>query len=652
MMRVFISSAQKELAEERLALKEYIEGNALLKKFFEVFLFETMPAADRRADDAYLDEVDHCDLYVGLFGDEYGSEDRGEISPTEREFDRATKQGKTRLIYVKGIDDSRRHPKMAALIRKAGSQLVRRRFAGVPDLTTAVYASLVEYLQRQGIILTRPFEEQVCPGAALRDIDVKAVTAFVRRARTERRFPLSESASTIEVLTHLHLLDDRCVSNAAVLLFGRDPQRFIACSEVRCMHFHGTEIQRPVPFYQIFKGSLFQQVDQAVDFVLSKVNRSVGTRAEGPTAPVRYELPEDVVAEAVVNAVVHRDYTSSAAIQVSVFTDRVEVWNPGELLPPLTAESLRHPHRSLLRNTRIAEALYLAHYIEKYGTGTLMMIRESVDHALPEPRFGTEQPGEFGVTIWRDWLTEDVMGRLGLSERQMMAVHVVKTAGSITNAVYQKVTHASRPTAIRDLADLVGKCVFVRRGVGRSAAYVMATRRLINDSNDSRRHGRANDSQTTQMTHVARLETRQKPVKNGRKKATSHVRAESVQGVHPDDGDKGTGRQSSTRLASRSAPQSTEDRGKVHDGVHDGVHEPFGWTERRILEACRMSPRSTPELLVALGYAVRTRNFRNGLKHLLSLRCLELGIPGKPRSKNQKYRLTDKGRAVLKQLGK
>jgi hypothetical protein len=93
-LRIFVSNVQKELAEERCALKEYVESDALLSRFFEVFLFETLPAADRRADDVYLNQVDRCDLYLGLFANEYGREDAAGVSPTEREFDRATQHGK------------------------------------------------------------------------------------------------------------------------------------------------------------------------------------------------------------------------------------------------------------------------------------------------------------------------------------------------------------------------------------------------------------------------------------------------------------------------------------------------------------------------------------------------------------------------------
>lgn len=481
---IFISSVQKELAAERRALKDYIEGDPLLRRFFDVFLFEDLPASDRRTDDVYLDEVDRCGIYLGLFGNEYGYEDGNGLSPTEREFDRATAAGKTRLIYLMGTDDKARQPKMAALVRKAGDQLIRKRVpGGIPDLKQAVYASLVEDLVRRGEIPDAPFEERAHKDAGFDAIDEKAVATFIRRARDERQFPLAEETAVVDVLTHLHLLSDGRVTNAGVLLFGRDPQRFLPCAEVRCMHFHGTEVQRPVPFYRVFKGNLFEQVDQAVDFVLSKVNRSVGTRAEGTRAPVHHEIPRDMVAEAIVNAVAHRDYTSGAAIQVSVFSNRIEVWNPGELLPPLTPESLRLPHRSVLRNPRIAEALFLAHYIEKYGTGTLMMIRESREHSLPEPSFGGNQPGEFGTTVWRDWLTEEVMAELGLNERQKKGLAFLKLNGTITNREYQSEAGTIARTATRDLKKLVEIGLLRQIGTtGRNTRYILSGKRDINET--------------------------------------------------------------------------------------------------------------------------------------------------------------------------
>ena len=98
-----------------MGLREYIRSDPLLKRFFDVFLFEDLPAADRRADEVYLQEVGDCEIYVGLFAKEYGWEVGDGLSPTEHEFNAATEQGKTRLIYVKGANDKDKHPKMRSL---------------------------------------------------------------------------------------------------------------------------------------------------------------------------------------------------------------------------------------------------------------------------------------------------------------------------------------------------------------------------------------------------------------------------------------------------------------------------------------------------------------------------------------------------------
>ncbi|MBN1106137.1 MAG: DUF4062 domain-containing protein [Deltaproteobacteria bacterium] len=485
LLSVFVSSVQKEMAEDRRSVKAFIEGDPLLRRFFTVFLFEDLPAGDRRADAVYLGEVERCSVYVGLFGNDYGFEDAEGLSPTEREFDRATVQGIPRLVFVRGKADKQRHPKMKALIRKAGNQLIRRRYNSKEELKDSLYASLVDHLESCGIIQCSPFEERPCKEATLDDLDRKAATNFVSLARSERQFPLPVKSPLVTVLTHLHLLCEGQPTNASLLLFGRDPQRFLPSAEVRCMHFHGTEIQRPVPFYRIFKGNVFEQVDMAVDFVMSKLNRSVGTRAETIQAPVRYEIPPEVIREAIVNAVAHRDYTSAGAVQVSVFADRVEVWNPGTLPAPLTTESLRQPHGSIPRNHRLCEALFLARYIEKYGTGTLMMIRETAAHSLPEPDFA-QRGGEFTIALWRDWLTDEVLARLGLNDRQIRALAQVKKTGRIANQEYQEVTGVSRATANRDLDSLSAKGILEKVGTtGKSTHYVLAKKRLAKASMDS-----------------------------------------------------------------------------------------------------------------------------------------------------------------------
>ena len=405
-IHIFISSVQREFAQERAALRDYLRADPLMRRFFDVFLFEDVPALDRRPDNLYLDKVEQSDIYVGLFGNDYGSEDADGISPTEREFDQATASGVHRLIFVKGTNDDERHPKMQTLIRKAQTGLIRKRFSDPEELRAALYAALVEYLDSKDLIRSEPFDVAPCSKASLDDLDTEQMTRFIRIARGARSFPLPEEISPEELLGHLNLLNDGRPTNAAMLVFGKAPQRFLISSAVKCAHFHGTEVAKPIPSYQVYNGTAFQLVDQAVDFVLSKIDLWVGTRAESVQAPVAYEIPKEVVTEAIVNAVAHRDYTSNASVQVMLFSDRLEVLNPGRLPPSLTLEQLRTTHRSVPNNPLLARSLYLNRYIEEMGTGTLDMIRRCGDAGLPEPEFTDN--GGFKTTIWRAKRSEQI----------------------------------------------------------------------------------------------------------------------------------------------------------------------------------------------------------------------------------------------------
>lgn len=450
--RIFISSVQKEFAAERRALKTFIEADPLLSRFFEVFLFEDLPASDQRVDAVYLGEVDRCAVYLGLLGATYGFEDAGGVSPTEHEFDRATQLGKPRLIFVRGTGDDGRHAKMLALIQRACGQVIRRRFQDTPELMAAVYASLVEYLERVGLLRTLPFDAAAGAGATVADLDAERVAAFLSRAEKTRGYPLGPGTPVLTALAHLNLVENEAPNHAALLLFGREPQRWLPTSAVKCLHFHGTEVRKPIPSHQVYRGTVFDLIDQAVDFVMSKINRAVGTRAESNVAPVSYELPREAVAEAIVNAVAHRDYASNASVQVMLFADRLEVWNPGELPPALTPDRLTRPHASIPRNPLVANPLFLAGYAEHAGTGTLDMIARCREADLREPEF-RQDGGSFIQTLWRPAsavagpASELPTGQAAAQDKELWA-SLLKSMLSVTGQVTGQATgQAAAPAA-------------------------------------------------------------------------------------------------------------------------------------------------------------------------------------------------------------
>jgi len=451
-IKIFISSVQKEFAKERKDIRDYLRGDPLLRRFFDVFLFEDLPARDQRADAIYLEEVRDSDIYLALLGNQYGVPDKKGFSPTHREFNEATRLGKERLIFVKGATDENRQPKMKALIDSAGAQLIRRRFADISELIPAVYASLVDYLVVKELVRVGPFDAAACTNATLDDINLDKVIKFVELARRSRAFPLSEDTPPQQVLEHLNLLNKGRPTNAAILLFGNTPQRFLISSEIKCAHFHGIVVSKPIPFYQVYKGTVFDLVDQAVDFVLSKINLAVGTRELGTQAPVAYEMPPEVIREAIVNAVAHRDYTSNGSVQVMLFSDRLEVWNPGTLPPLLTLDKLRRPHGSVPGNPLLAEPLYLTKYIERMGTGTGDMIARCRKAGLPEPEF-TLTDG-FVVTIRRR--PEQAFEAVG-GKTQAPSRHQAGTKLALSGNQVEILNQCSDACSIVELMQLVGR---------------------------------------------------------------------------------------------------------------------------------------------------------------------------------------------------
>lgn len=401
-IKIFISSVQSEFAEERAMLCNYIRTDVLLGKFFEPFIFEEVPANEYPTSHVYLKEVELCDIYLGLYGNLYGYEDAEGISPTEREYDLAASLHKSRIIYIKDVNKEERHPKEMALIKKVECDIVRKTFVDTDSLRTSVYASLIRYLEEKEYIRWRPFDASFDNGASIEDLDEDKIRSFIQVARSKRNFPLTVDTPIKELLVHLDLIDDNeNVANAAILLFGKKPQKYFIPSEVKCVQFYGDVVRKPMPAYQIYRGDVFELVDQAIAFVMSRVNNWVGTRDNGKTAsiPTHPELPIDAVKEAIVNAVCHRDYTSNASVQVMLFRNRLEIWNPGQLPYGLTVQKLQGPHKSLPTNPLIADPMYWKGYIEKVGTGTEDIIEKCREYGLKTPEFYQEE--DFRVVIWR-----------------------------------------------------------------------------------------------------------------------------------------------------------------------------------------------------------------------------------------------------------
>jgi len=396
--KVFISSVQSEFKKERQIIFDYLTSDALLGKFFEPFIFERTPAKDQSTQEVYLDQVRLCDIYIGLFGEKYGIEDAVGVSPTEKEYDLSAELYKTRLIYIKNT--VKRDKKETELIKKIEKDVIRKSFSDTDELKAEVYASLIRYLEEKEIIRLSPFDAAFNRTATLEDIDAKKVTNFVARARIKRNFPFDESVNYKAILSHLDLIEGDRITNAAILLFGKKPQKFMITSSVKCCQFYGNKVEKPIPSYHIYDGDVFELIDQAVSFVMSRIDAKVGDRNKSILADVESEFPLQAVTEAIVNAVCHRDYTSNASVQVMLFKNRLEIWNPGQLPYGLTIEMLKTEHPSRPANPLLARPMYLYGSIEQVGTGTEMIVEKCIAQGLRSPDF--KQETDFVTTFWRN----------------------------------------------------------------------------------------------------------------------------------------------------------------------------------------------------------------------------------------------------------
>ena len=296
--------------------------------------------------------------------------------------------------------------------------------------------------------------------ATLDDVDLDRVREFIRRANLP-------SGDEVEVLKKLKLIRKGKVTRALILLFGRNPQDFFPQAKVRVGRFRGSEILDSVDA----EGNLFEQVEGAVDAIKKHMSRRYVIKEL-----VREEVwdyPLEAVREALVNAVMHRDYRMPEEVQIKVLDDRIIFWNPGGLPVGLSEEDLYREHPSKPRNRLIAEVFHLAGYVEKWGSGTLRILEALEKARLPRPEF-REAFGGFQVVFYRDWLTEERLRKLGLNGRQVRAVLYVKERGSITNRDYREMFGISKETAKRDLKELVDAGIFEKMGkTGRSVRYIL-----------------------------------------------------------------------------------------------------------------------------------------------------------------------------------
>jgi len=325
------------------------------------------------------------------------------------------------------------------------------------------------------------FEVLLCRDVTLAELSEALIAAYVQRREETSGRPLELSWE--EALRSLGCLVEQkgvwLPTNAGVMLFVEDPQRFIAQAEVTCVRFKGTDVVSYIDRRDL-RGPLYKLVDDAEQFIYRHMN--IGRRIEGFVGVEYREYPQEAVREALVNAVVHRDYSrGSQRIRVFMFDDRIEVYSPGTLPPGVSLEKMRRLEpQSVLRNPVVVGVFrdLGSRYIERLGTGVRRMARAMEGYGLSRPRF-EEVGSEFRVTLmgpgkrFMEEMTARPAWAEGLSERQTEAVLYVGEHGQITNREYRDLTGVSRRWATKELQEMVELGIMAVQGSGRTTHYVL-----------------------------------------------------------------------------------------------------------------------------------------------------------------------------------
>ena len=240
-------------------------------------------------------------------------------------------------------------------------------------------------LQKYG----RTWDDVPMPGVGLKDLDGRTLESFRRRAADSERLSqdiLDESDA--EVIEKLRLREGEYLKRAAVLLFHPAPGRFVKEAYVKIGYFRGPELL----YQDVIEGDLFAQVDRAMDLLYSKYTKAL-ISYDGIYRVETFPVPKEAMREAVINAVIHRDYASTSPIQIRVYDHRITLWNPGQLPPDWSVEQLTGEHSSRPHNPGIAYAFFRAGMIEAWGRGIRRIAHACETAGTPAPEWKIEPGG-------------------------------------------------------------------------------------------------------------------------------------------------------------------------------------------------------------------------------------------------------------------
>ncbi len=306
------------------------------------------------------------------------------------------------------------------------------------------------------------WDSRACNGASLDDLDGQAIKRFLEAAKSSKRLDIGSDGKKL-MLSKLGLFREGMPTNAAVVLFGKEPQRFFPNTTIRCGRFRDM-VKEEFDDLKDLDGNLFEVLDKAMTFL--KEHLRLSARIEGLRRKERWELPVDALREAIINAIIHRDYSSPSFVYIKIYDERIVIANPGCLPDGMKIEDLYHEHESRPSNPTIARVFYYAGYIEEWGRGILNIIQWLDEGNLPKPVF-EQSGGSFRMVFERaakDTVRDTVRDTVKLSAKQLAIMQLIGQDPHVTaDAIATKIGINLRNTK-KNIAVLQEKGLLKRVG--------------------------------------------------------------------------------------------------------------------------------------------------------------------------------------------
>ena len=320
-------------------------------------------------------------------------------------------------------------------------------------------------LERQG----KKWDGVPVPHLTAADLEKESFNFYRKKAEKSQRLEPEDLLGTNQELLeslHLYLEEEKMLKRAAILLFHPQPQKYITGSYIKIGFFESDD---ELKFQDEVKGNLLNQAETALDLLRTKYDVAAISYENGSRVE-KSSFPQDAIREAVLNAIAHKDYSSGIPIQISVYRDKIIIWNEGQLPENWTVEKLKLKHPSKPFNPDIANTLFRAGYIESWGRGTIKIIKACKEHNIAPPIFSNIPP-DFQVTLIK--YSDAGLADLGLKEELRKIVLHVQEKGSINNTEVQSLTGVSKATATRYLSELEGKLIEKVGSTGVGTTYVL-----------------------------------------------------------------------------------------------------------------------------------------------------------------------------------